>query len=193
MGSDGSDGGGQQASSRPYWRLEIDKEKCSLCEVCARCCSSGAIRSEAAKDTLAILFSHELCDGCRDCLKDCPEDAILLTGIEASPAGSGWKVLAAGEMLRCSVCAAYFAPFAKLQAASQRRGPDTDLIREQCPLCRRTQMVARFIDENREAVGRKAEYRTGKKWSWKPAVEGDPDAPPCSEVLGRPADQDTPE
>ncbi len=95
-------------------------------------------------------------------------------------------------MLQCSVCGTRFAPEAKLEAASHRRGDDADLISDQCPLCRRTQMVARFIEEKRKTPGKKAEYRTGKKWRWKPVTEGDPDAPPCPEVLPKPAEQDTP-
>jgi hypothetical protein len=116
---------------------------------------------------------------------------MTLAQIEAPPVDSEGKVLAASEMLRCSVCGAHFAPVAKLEAASHRRGDDADLIHEQCPLCRRTQMVARFIDEKREASGKKAEYRTGKKWRWKPIAEGDPNGPPCSEVLDGASDQDT--
>ncbi len=186
-----SDTDRQEDLSSPYWLVEVDTEKCSLCEVCARCCPSGAIRSEQAEDTLVILFSHELCDGCRDCLKRCPEDAMTLEGIETPPEGSERSVLAESEMLRCSVCGKHFAPVAKLEAASHRRGDGVDLIRKQCPLCRRTQMVARFIDEKREAIGKKAEYRTGKKWRWKPIAEGDPNGPPCPEVLDGPQDGDS--
>ena len=185
-----SDNDRHEASSGRYWLVEVDRESCSLCEVCARRCPSGAIRSEAASDTLVILFSHELCDGCRDCLKSCPETAMTLVETEAPPDGPKERVLAAGAMLRCSVCEAHFAPIAKLEAASHRRGDDADLIHEHCPLCRRTQMVARFIDEKRNAIGKKAEYRTGKKWRWKPVTEGDPDAPPCPDVMHSPSSPD---
>ncbi len=180
----------QEGTAGPYWRVEVDADKCSLCEVCGQRCAAGAIRSEQESETLALLFSYELCDGCRDCLKSCPEDAMTLVENEDPPGGSGGQVLAASKMLRCSVCGARFAPVTKLQAASRRRADKVDLIREQCPLCRRTQMVARLIEERREARGKKAEYRTGKKWRWKPVVEGDPDVPPCPDVLDRPTDPD---
>ena len=180
----------REGASGPYWQVEVDANKCSLCEVCGQRCARGAIRSEQARETVSILFSYELCDGCRDCLRSCPEEAMTLVGFEAPPDGPEAKVLAVGDMLRCSVCGGHFAPLAKIQAASRRRGDDVDLIREQCPLCRRTQMVATLIEEKREARGKKAEYRTGKRWRWKPVEEGDPGAPPCPVVPDRPSDQD---
>ncbi len=185
--SDSPDG-----SSGLFWQVNIDTNKCSLCEVCARRCQPGALESETKDSTLAILFLHELCDGCRDCLTRCPEEAITLVQLEAASADRGPKTLAKSEMLRCTVCAGLFAPVTKLDAAAHRRDNDLDLIQEHCPLCRRTQMVARFIDEKREAQGKKAEYRTGKKWRWKPVVEGEPGAPPCPEVLRKPSNSDSP-
>ncbi len=178
----------QRSATGPYWRVDVDADKCSLCDVCSHRCMTGAIRSEQEEETLALLFRYKLCDGCGDCLKSCPEDAMRLMEAEDPPSGSGEQVLTASKMLRCSVCGACFAPTMKLQAASRRRVDKADLIREQCPLCRRTQMVARLIDERRKTRGRKAEYRTGRKWSWKPIVEGDPNGPPCPEVLDKPPD-----
>ncbi len=182
----------QEGTAGPYWRMDVDAGRCSLCEVCGQRCPTGAIRGELTDGGLSILFNHRLCDGCRDCLESCPEDAMTLAETEAATDSPGDKILASGEMLQCSVCGTRFAPEAKLEAASHRRGDDTDLISDQCPLCRRTQMVARFIDEKRKTPGKKAEYRTGKKWRWKPVTEGDPDAPPCPEVLPKPAEQDAP-
>jgi ferredoxin len=178
----------QGGTPGPHWWVEVDAEKCSLCDVCGRRCATGAIRSEQEGETVALLFRYRLCDGCGDCLKSCPEDAMRLMETEDPPSESGEHVLAAGKMLQCSVCGAHFAPIMKLQAASRRRADKADVIHEQCPLCRRTQMVARLIEEKRKTRGRKAEYRTGRKWSWKPVVEGDPDGPPCPEVLDEPTD-----
>lgn len=183
-----SDDDRQQPSAGPCWLVEFDAQECSLCEVCARCCPTGALRSEATEEALAILFNAELCDGCGVCLSSCPENIMSLVRIEAPAGVEQEHVLARGELLRCAQCGARFAPQSKLEAAARRRGADAELIREQCPLCRRTQMVAVFIDEKRqEARGRKAEYRTGRKWRWKPVSENDPDGPPCPETLNRPA------
>ncbi len=182
----------QEGTAGPYWRVEVDADKCSLCEVCGRRCPTGAIRGELTDGTLSLVFNHRLCDGCRDCLESCPEKAMTLAETDSPNDSPGEKILATGEMLQCSVCGSRFAPEATLEAASRRREDDTDLISDQCPLCRRTQMVARFIEEKRKTPGKKAEYRTGKKWRWKPVAEGDPGAPPCPGVFPKPAEQDTP-
>ena len=173
------DGERQDGSTKPNWQVTVDERRCSVCEVCGQRCPTNAIRSEQTDGKLALLFDYELCDGCRDCLQYCPEDAMAIVEASEPPEDTSQKILASTNMLLCTVCGAHFAPVTKLDAATRRRGPAAALIREQCPLCRRTQMVARFIEEHRNARGRKAEYQTGKKWRWKPVVEGDPDAPPC--------------
>lgn len=170
----------------PNWRVEVDAEKCSLCEVCVHHCPPAAIRSEQSGDTLFILFQPNLCDGCQACLERCPEDAIRLVRVDAPREGEE-EVLVKSQMLHCEVCGTWFAPVSKLRAASRKTEDNADIIREQCPLCRRTQMVARFIDEKREASGRPAEYRTGQKWHFKSVTDGDPDGPPCPEVLKTPS------
>jgi len=165
------------------WQLAVDTERCSLCEVCIRHCETSALWIEPAGDTVTLLFNHELCDGCGDCVKRCPEQCMRLVAAETPRRGSGRDVLAAGHMLRCAVCGNLFTASARIQAATRRREDDVALLRDQCPLCRRTQMVARFIEERREAKGKPAEYRTGKKWRWKPVVDGDRNGPPCPESL----------
>jgi len=175
-------------SPESHWQMEVDADKCSLCEVCGSRCPTGAIRSEQTEDTLSILFRYWLCDGCRDCLNICPEKAMRLAEAEAGPGAPDDVVLAKSGMLRCSVCGANFAPEAKAGAVSHRRGDDAELIPNQCPLCRRTQMVVRFIEEKRKTEGRMAEYKTGTKWHWKPVAPGDADAPPCPDVQAGPSD-----
>jgi Pyruvate/2-oxoacid:ferredoxin oxidoreductase delta subunit len=181
---------GQDQAEKVHWLVERDMEKCSLCEVCTRSCPTGALQSEITSNTIQILFRCEQCDGCRICLDRCPEDASQLVRVKTPPDGP--VVLVRSKLLHCSVCGQPFAPAQKLEAASKRRGDERELNQEQCPLCRCTQMVARFIEEKRESNGRPAEYRTGKKWHFKPVVDGDPDGPPCPEVLEEPLGEDMP-
>lgn len=188
----GDDTNRREETAGSYWLVNVDAKKCSLCEVCAHFCAPGAIRSEQTGVELAIVFRHRLCDGCRECVQRCPEEAMRLTEMDAPPDLPEETILAAGQLLECSVCGARYAPLSKLQAASHRREDGAELIREECPLCRRTQMVARLIDERREAKGKKAEYRTGKKWSWKPVADGDREGPPCPDTVPRSTGQHTP-
>ncbi len=165
-----------------HWVVVRDMQKCSLCELCTKHCPTGALRPVQEGETLFIRFDPARCDGCRICLEHCPEDTSTVHTVSDQEDDPAERVLVESKMLRCEVCDSYFAPMSKLAAAARRRDDNVELVSDQCPLCRRTQMVARFIDERRDAEG-KAEYRTGKKWSWKAAIQGGDNEPPCWELL----------
>ncbi len=53
--------------------IEIDKEKCNGCGLCAEACHEGAI---GMVDGKASLLRDDYCDGLGDCLPTCPTNAI---------------------------------------------------------------------------------------------------------------------
>ncbi len=53
--------------------IEIDKEKCNGCGICAEACHEGAIGMVGGK---AALLRDDYCDGLGDCLPSCPTNAI---------------------------------------------------------------------------------------------------------------------
>ncbi|WP_446899037.1 ATP-binding protein [Clostridium sp. LBM24168] len=53
--------------------VNINKEKCNGCGLCANACHEGAIK---VVDGKAELISDEYCDGLGDCLPECPTGAI---------------------------------------------------------------------------------------------------------------------
>lgn len=53
--------------------IEIDKEKCNGCGLCAKACHEGAI---GMVDGKATLLRDDYCDGLGDCLPVCPTGAI---------------------------------------------------------------------------------------------------------------------
>ncbi len=55
----------------------IDEEKCIKCGMCARVCTYGAIRGEVRKKFEVI---PALCEGCGNCVAECPTGAITLPG-----------------------------------------------------------------------------------------------------------------
>ncbi len=146
------------------YKIELAASKCSLCELCARHCPSGALRIERGNGRLRLLFSSDACDGCPggdSCVQSCPEDAILLSDAPAGANPTSDLLLIEGELARCSYCNAEFAPMAKLERLAEKAQTKHDLIRDLCPLCRRTQLVVSFIEQHRDPGG-KAEYRSTK-------------------------------
>lgn len=61
--------------------IQIDKEKCNGCGICAEACHEGAIGMVEGK---AELLRDDYCDGLGDCLPVCPTGAISFVEREAA-------------------------------------------------------------------------------------------------------------
>ena len=61
--------------------INIDKEKCNGCGLCAEACHENAI---AIIDGKAKLIRDDYCDGMGDCLPNCPAGAISFETREAA-------------------------------------------------------------------------------------------------------------
>lgn len=149
------------SSSEGRWIVRVDDQLCGLCEVCARHCPTGALRTERIGDTLRLLFDAGLCDGCAGaagCEIRCTEKALERRPSD-TPLPVGVQVLTQSTLVCCTNCAEPFATERKLGAIGRRRRTERVVIRELCPVCRRTQLVVRFIDEQRRPDA-KAAYRS---------------------------------
>lgn len=67
-------------------KINVDKEKCNLCGICARFCKAFLLIEKETKDPRdlvpyeQLLVDEELCDYCGLCVEICPEDAIAVEG-----------------------------------------------------------------------------------------------------------------
>ncbi len=61
--------------------IEIDRDKCNGCGLCAKACHEGAIGMVEGK---ATLLRDDYCDGLGDCLPACPTGAITFIEREAA-------------------------------------------------------------------------------------------------------------
>ena len=62
--------------------IQIDRERCNGCGLCAQACHEGAIGMVEGK---AVLLRDDYCDGLGDCLPACPTGAITFVEREAAP------------------------------------------------------------------------------------------------------------
>jgi ferredoxin len=65
-------------SSLPFADVQVNRDRCSACGLCARFCPTAALQFSADKRLFALSFQTAHCIDCGICLQACPEDAIQL-------------------------------------------------------------------------------------------------------------------
>lgn len=92
----------------PYGRVNVDKQKCTMCLACVGACPEGALID--AKDKPQLRFIERNCVQCGLCEKTCPEDAITLTQrLLLTPEATQPVVLNEDKVFACVRCGKPFA------------------------------------------------------------------------------------
>jgi len=91
----------------PFFDIDVDEDRCTLCEACVRNCPTNALDIESNGD-IKLLFSHQRCIGCGRCVDFCPEDAVKISRkVNPSLLSNGRYILkASSRVAYCISCGA---------------------------------------------------------------------------------------
>ena len=74
---------------------------------------------------------------------------------------SGYVLLFQSKLAQCEYCEEFFSPVRRLEVISKKPIKGHEMDSKYCPLCRRTQLVVDYIENNR-VPGSQAEYRSAR-------------------------------
>lgn len=124
------------------FKVKIDKNKCSICEMCAVKCPAKAITIRRNGKIEELVFDYKLCNMCNGnpyCELNCPEKAIKII-----PKKTSLKrplVLVSAALINCVDCGLLFVPERKIKIIRKKRGIKRKKIQEYCPDCRRKNLL----------------------------------------------------
>ncbi len=124
----------------PNIHLDVDLSMCTLCTLCADSCKVGALTVESTATSLSLVFNPAFCNGCRLCLRLCPEEAISIRrGIAlAAPRSSSRGVVSSAQRVVCPDCQSPHIAVPWLERLAERLG-DRESVRHslaRCPACK---------------------------------------------------------
>ena len=126
--------------------VRVDGEKCVMCGLCAKVCSSlsvGAISTVNRGITKMISTPYgdpsSVCIGCGACAKVCPTDAIELK--EDGQTRTIWGKTF--PLIHCTRCGAVVGTREQIEEAARRSGAEPDYL---CDQCRKERMAKVMAD-----------------------------------------------
>lgn len=129
-------------------RLGVNSSLCTLCTLCADNCQPDALTVVCTPTALELAFDPARCNGCRACLRLCPEGAIIINRGPApgADAGAPRSVVATASRAVCPECHHPHVPEPWLERLAERLGGGESVpasgmhaIRRSlalCPLCK---------------------------------------------------------
>lgn len=94
------------AAHLPVARIQVDPAKCSACGLCAKFCTTGALKFLRDDEEFALILEPSLCLGmaCNVCVPACPEMALTTQPLPAAAGALEKTALAAGDLSTCNRC-----------------------------------------------------------------------------------------
>jgi ferredoxin len=104
----GGQAGNLESDESPFAAVQVDRERCSACDLCARFCPTGALQFNLQYNTFTLSFQTAACVDCGVCTAACPEDAVTTSKSIALSAilAEDVTAMADGELVRCTSCGA---------------------------------------------------------------------------------------
>lgn len=105
-----------------YGEIQIDENKCTLCNSCVGACNVDSLIANS-KD-LSLQYNPSLCTTCGYCLPSCPENAISLelNGIQLTQSYFSYKTMAKDTLFGCKECGKPFATTKSIQKIKNLMG-----------------------------------------------------------------------
>ncbi len=87
----------------PWGRIDVDRDKCTMCLACVGACPEGALLDHP--EALRLRFIESQCVQCGLCEKTCPEGAIaLVPQLDLTATARSPRVLNEAEVVGCTSC-----------------------------------------------------------------------------------------
>ena len=126
----------------PLGKVALERAKCTGCGLCAIDCPTGALTAAPDGDTdvYQLLFKHNFCIACGQCVEICPEQCLQLERtLELDRLGSPPTVLFEDVIVRCRQCGDPIGSktmIGKIQARVLAAGQSFPDRFELCPMCK---------------------------------------------------------
>jgi ferredoxin len=128
----------------PVGLVEINRDACTACGMCARSCPTEALTFTETQEGVSLSFDPARCVACAQCLPRCPEaerEAICLRSVVDLEAIAGGRVLVyTEETARCIACGSPIAPVKMMRRLEEILGDEyaqvMPVLNQYCMDCR---------------------------------------------------------